>query len=84
MSQPAGALFHLKERGTNVRTEVVAGATTFDAMACILAVNPGMRSASGMDFRHLFSLGWQALPLSVFQKCLKRVWPETPLQLQRL
>lgn len=35
-------LFKLKERGTNVRTEIVAGITTFLAMAYILAVNPGM------------------------------------------
>lgn len=35
-------LFKLKERGTNVRTEIIAGITTFLAMAYILAVNPGM------------------------------------------
>ncbi|MBE7033352.1 MAG: NCS2 family permease [Ruminococcaceae bacterium] len=34
--------FKLKERGTNVRTEIIAGITTFLAMAYILAVNPGM------------------------------------------
>ena len=34
--------FQLKERGTNVRTEVVAGLTTFLAMAYILAVNPSI------------------------------------------
>ena len=33
-------LFKLKEHGTNVRTEVIAGITTFLAMAYILAVNP--------------------------------------------
>ena len=35
-------LFKLKEKGTNVRTEIIAGITTFLAMAYILAVNPGM------------------------------------------
>ena len=35
-------LFHLKENGTNVKTEVMAGITTFLAMAYILAVNPSM------------------------------------------
>ena len=35
-------LFKLKERGTDVRTEIIAGITTFLAMAYILAVNPGM------------------------------------------
>ncbi len=34
--------FKLKERGTNVRTEVIAGITTFLAMAYILAVNPSL------------------------------------------
>ena len=34
-------LFKLKEHGTNVKTEIIAGITTFLAMAYILAVNPG-------------------------------------------
>lgn len=41
--------FKLKENGTNIRTEVVAGVTTFMTMAYILAVNPSILSASGMD-----------------------------------
>ena len=41
--------FKLKENGTKVRTEVVAGVTTFMTMAYILAVNPSILSASGMD-----------------------------------
>ena len=35
-------LFKIKERGSSVRTEIIAGITTFLAMAYILAVNPGM------------------------------------------
>ena len=35
-------VFKLKEHGTNVKTEVVAGLTTFLAMAYILAVNPSI------------------------------------------
>lgn len=42
-------LFKLKENRTNVRTEVMAGITTFMTMAYILAVNPNILSASGMD-----------------------------------
>lgn len=42
-------LFKLKENNTNVRTEVIAGITTFMTMAYILAVNPSLLSASGMD-----------------------------------
>ena len=34
-------LFKLKENGTNARTEMLAGLTTFMTMAYILAVNPG-------------------------------------------
>ena len=42
-------LFKLKENNTNVRTEVVGGITTFMTMAYILAVNPQILSATGMD-----------------------------------
>lgn len=42
-------LFKIKENNTNVRTEVVGGITTFMTMAYILAVNPQILSASGMD-----------------------------------
>ena len=42
-------LFKLKENNTDVKTEVVAGITTFMTMAYILAVNPSILSASGMD-----------------------------------
>ncbi|MBE6876637.1 MAG: NCS2 family permease, partial [Ruminococcus sp.] len=42
-------LFKLKEHGTNVKTEVMAGITTFMTMAYILAVNPSILSAAGMD-----------------------------------
>lgn len=42
-------LFHLKENNTNVKTEVIGGITTFMTMAYILAVNPQILSASGMD-----------------------------------
>ena len=42
-------LFKLKENNTNVKTEVIGGITTFMTMAYILAVNPTMLSAAGMD-----------------------------------
>ena len=41
--------FKLSERKTNVKTEVIAGITTFMTMAYILAVNPSILSATGMD-----------------------------------
>lgn len=42
-------LFRLKENNTTVRTEIAAGVTTFMTMAYILAVNPSILSACGMD-----------------------------------
>lgn len=42
-------MFKLKANGTDVKTEVIGGLTTFMAMAYILAVNPAILSASGMD-----------------------------------
>ena len=48
-------LFKLKENGTAVKTEVVAGVTTFLAMAYILAVNPSMLGAAGMDSSAVFA-----------------------------
>lgn len=42
-------IFKLKENNTTVKTEVLAGITTFMTMAYILAVNPGMLAAAGMD-----------------------------------
>jgi AGZA family xanthine/uracil permease-like MFS transporter len=47
--------FKLKENHTNFRTEVVAGITTFMTMAYILAVNPSMLSATGMDSSSVFA-----------------------------
>lgn len=42
-------IFKLKENNTNVKTEIVAGLTTFMTMAYILAVNPSILSDAGMD-----------------------------------
>lgn len=43
-------LFRLSERKTDVRTELIAGATTFMTMAYIIFVNPGILSAAGVPF----------------------------------
>ncbi|MGM0532659.1 MAG: solute carrier family 23 protein, partial [Bacteroidota bacterium] len=47
--------FKLKENQTNVRTEIIAGITTFMTMAYILTVNPDILSDTGMDKNALFS-----------------------------
>ena len=48
-------IFHLKENKTDVKTEVIAGITTFMTMAYILAVNPSILSACGMDSGAVFT-----------------------------
>jgi adenine/guanine/hypoxanthine permease len=47
--------FKLKERGTNIRTEILAGITTFLAMAYILSVNPAMLGQTGMNAGSVFT-----------------------------
>jgi adenine/guanine/hypoxanthine permease len=58
--------FKLKENNTNVRTEILAGITTFMTMGYILAVNPGMLSDAGMDYGAVFT----ATALASFIGCL--------------
>ncbi len=48
-------LFKLKENNTTIKTEVLAGITTFMTMAYILAVNPGILAAAGMDQGAVFT-----------------------------
>ncbi len=47
-------LFKLKQHGTKVSTELIAGLTTFFAMAYIIAVNPSILSQSGMPWGAVF------------------------------
>jgi AGZA family xanthine/uracil permease-like MFS transporter len=58
--------FKLKEHNTDVKTEVLAGVTTFMTMAYILAVNPSILSESGMDWGGVFT----ATALSAVIACL--------------
>lgn len=48
------SFFKLKEHGTDVKTEVIAGFTTFLTMAYIVIVNPAILSITGMDFNAVF------------------------------
>ncbi|ARE89695.1 putative adenine permease PurP [Clostridium formicaceticum] len=52
---PLERIFKLKENRTNIKTEVMAGITTFMTMAYILVVNPSVLSATGMDLGALFT-----------------------------
>jgi AGZA family xanthine/uracil permease-like MFS transporter len=54
MRQVLERLFHLSEYGTTVRTEVLAGSTTFFTLAYIIFVQPTVLSAAGMDFGSVF------------------------------
>lgn len=47
-------IFHLTERGTTVRTELIAGATTFLSCVSIMVLNPAILSSTGMDTTALF------------------------------
>lgn len=47
--------FRLKENGTNVKTEIIAGITTFMTMAYILVVNPGILSDANMPYNAVFT-----------------------------
>lgn len=70
--------FKLKENGTNVRTEVIAGITTFLTMAYILAVNPGILSATGMDANALFTTTALA---AVVGTLVMALWAKLPFAL---
>ena len=71
-------IFHLKENHTDVKTEVIAGITTFMTMAYILAVNPNILSASGMDRGSVFT----ATALSAFiATCLMALLSNYPFVL---
>jgi len=58
--------FKLSERGTTVKTELMAGLTTFMTMAYILAVNPIILGASGMDTGAIFTATALASALATF------------------
>ena len=71
-------IFHLKENKTDVRTEVIAGVTTFMTMAYILAVNPNILEDSGMDRGAVFT----ATALSAFiATCLMALLSNYPFVL---
>ena len=71
-------LFKLKEHNTTVKTEVMAGITTFLTMAYILAVNPNMLSASGMESGAVFTATALASALATF---IMAFWANYPIAL---
>ena len=70
--------FRLKEHGTTVKTEIIAGITTFLAMTYILAVNPSMLGAAGMNTAGVFV----ATALSAaFATVIMAFWANYPIAL---
>lgn len=67
--------FKLKEHGTDVKTEVIAGVTTFMTMAYILAVNPGMLSETGMDIGGVFTATALSSAIACFMMALMANYP---------
>ncbi len=55
MNQTLDRIFHLETHGTDVKTEIMAGITTFMTMAYILAVNPSILADAGMDAGAIFT-----------------------------
>ena len=68
-------LFQLKKNNTDVKTEVIAGITTFMTMAYILAVNPTILSAAGMDSGAVFTATALASLLGTFLMAVLANYP---------
>lgn len=69
-------LFKLSERGTNVKTELIAGLTSFLAMSYIIIVNPMILSDAGIPFEAAFAATIYA---SVFATLLFALWVNYPV-----
>lgn len=74
-ASPLERLFKLSEHGTTVRTELLAGATTFVTMAYIIFVNPQMMAAAGMDPQAAFVATCLASALACYLMGLYANWP---------
>ncbi|MDQ2183682.1 NCS2 family permease [Alcaligenaceae bacterium A4P071] len=68
-------LFHLREHGTQVRTEVVAGITTFLTMSYIIFVNPDILSSTGMDRNAVFVATCLAAAIGTLIMAFVANWP---------
>ena len=68
-------LFKLDAHGTDVRTEILAGATTFLTMSYIIFVNPSILSTTGMDASAVFVATCLAAALGTFIMAFVANWP---------
>ncbi|MDE2119188.1 MAG: NCS2 family permease, partial [Betaproteobacteria bacterium] len=69
------SLFKLGEHGTDVRTEIMAGVTTFLTMSYIIFVNPSILSTTGMDHNAVFIATCLAAALGTFIMAFLANWP---------
>ncbi len=69
------SLFKLGEHGTDVRTEVMAGVTTFLTMSYIIFVNPSILSTTGMDHNAVFVATCLAAAVGTFIMAFVANWP---------
>ena len=71
-------IFHLKENGTTVKTEILAGLTTFMTMAYIIALNPNLLTGfqTGTPLWNGVFLPASPPPLA---RCAWPSWPTSPL-----
>ena len=67
--------FRLTEHGTNVRTEFIAGVTTFLTMAYIMFVNPSILAKAGMDHGAVFVATCIAAAVSTLVMALYANYP---------
>ncbi len=68
-------LFKLDAHGTDVRTEILAGVTTFLTMSYIIFVNPSILSTTGMDASAVFVATCLAAALGTFIMAFVANWP---------
>lgn len=75
MKSKLDKIFHLSQYNTNVKTEIVAGVTTFMTMSYILAVNPSLLSQAGMDKGAVFTATALAACIGTFMMALLSNYP---------
>ena len=70
--------FKLDEYGSNIKTEILAGATMFLAAMYIIVVNPGILSAAGMPFNAVVTA---TILVSAFSSMMMGLWANNPILL---
>ena len=78
MKEKLDNYFHMTERGTDIKTEILAGLTIFLTCVYIVAVNPGILSAAGMDTKAVF---WATAMSSAIACIWIGLWANLPFAL---